>query len=307
MENETDKIHSQDYLGEARDYWWNDDYLELLAKRLKLDSCDTIADVGCGKGYMCFKLARYLKPNAKVYGLDMESEWIEEAKNKLKNMPNPNNINFEFIEGDAHKIPLHDSLADMTFCQTLLMHVKNPLQVIKEMKRITKPGGSIVAMEPNNIINFLFHNSLSNITDDIDIEQTMEKMEINLRIEKGKKLMGLGFHSLGDVVPELFIRTGLKDIKVWIADKALAVIPPYNSHEMKSRAAELVNWIKTGKVIFGYEENLKYYLAGGGEKEKFDSYWEKLNKKNQIILESIEKEEYIDAGGGVMYIVAAKV
>src|SRR5207245_8420259 len=49
--------------------------------------------------------------------------------------------------GDVYKIPLQDGYADLTCCRTLLMHLTEPLKAVKEMARVTKRGGSVVALE----------------------------------------------------------------------------------------------------------------------------------------------------------------
>src|SRR5882757_6800195 len=43
--------HSSEYFGEERDYFWNTDYLDLLARRLGLGTVSSLADIGCGIGH----------------------------------------------------------------------------------------------------------------------------------------------------------------------------------------------------------------------------------------------------------------
>jgi ubiquinone/menaquinone biosynthesis C-methylase UbiE len=47
-------------------------------------------------------------------------------------------------------LPFHDAAFDVTFCHYLLLWVKNPLNVLIEMKRVTHPGGTVLAIaEPD--------------------------------------------------------------------------------------------------------------------------------------------------------------
>lgn len=300
MDDSDKKAHSEEYFGKARDFWWNEDYLELLAKRLNLKNCNKLLDVGCGVGYMGFKLAPYLNNNAKVFGFDFEKRHIEKAKNKARSLNNDNNIEFIFDVGDANNIALEDNSVDVAICQTLLLHVKSPQNVIKEMKRVTKNGGCVVAIEPNNSINSLIDDNLSNG----DIKEKIEILEARMIIEKGKAALGKGFNSIGDFIPQFFIEQGLKDIKVWLSDKPTSIIPPYNDLENKSRVEEYLQWFENGESFCNYEEELEYYLNGGGAKEGFDTYWNKIMLQNDRIKEAMLKGEYITAGGGLMYIVA---
>ncbi len=43
--------HSAEYFGETRDHWWHDDFIEMIAKRWRLESVRSILDVGCGVGH----------------------------------------------------------------------------------------------------------------------------------------------------------------------------------------------------------------------------------------------------------------
>lgn len=301
MENNKKK-HSQEYLGEARDYWWNDDYLGLLANRLNLSECNTLVDVGCGKGYLAYKFAPYLNSNAKVYGFDKEQQWINEALLRTRTVTNTNHINFHFQIGDAIKLPLENAQSDITVCQTLLIHLKNPVAAINEMKRITRDGRWVVAIEPNNIINFLVADSLS----DENISDKVELIEIQLRIELGKKLLGEGYNSLGDYIPQIFKETGLKDIQVWLCDKPLFIIPPYDTKENILRVEETLNWLEREEVYLDYNGQLRYFLSGGGTEEKFNNYWIKTKAKMRRLKTALENQTFISSGGSLMYIVAGR-
>lgn len=63
-------------------------------------------------------------------------------------------ISFEAIEEDAHCMGcLQSKSFDFVTCQTLLMHVEHPVQVLKEMRRLCSADGFIVLSEPINTIN----------------------------------------------------------------------------------------------------------------------------------------------------------
>ncbi|MEM9986483.1 MAG: class I SAM-dependent methyltransferase [Bacteroidota bacterium] len=298
------KAHSEDQLVEAREYWWNEDYLKLLAERLDLATCDQIADIGCGQGLMSFKLASHLPDGAQVHGLDLERKHIKTAKQTARHRKTNRQIDFHFQEGDAHVLPYDDEQMDLTVCQTLLIHIEDPSIVIQEMQRVTAEGGWVVALEPNNLVpNLMFDRYIET---DYDVEEVLEMVEVRLRIEKGKKRLGEGFNSLGDVLPDLFKKAGLSDIRVWLSDKAMPIIPPYESREMRIRVAQMISWIEAGEAGFGYDENLRYYLAGGGKKDAFEAYWQRVSLYKLSMLKKLKQQEFISAGGSVMYVVAGR-
>ena len=296
--------HSADHFGEARAYWWNDDFLSLIAERLELSTCQKVADIGCGTGEMTFRIAPYLDSGASVVGLDQEEQHLKKARQKARHRKKAKNVDFEFVVGDASTLPFDDGQFDLTLCQTLLIHTEDPLRVINEMKRITAPGGYVVALEPNNLVPHLMFDRY--VETDYKVEDMLEMIEVRLRCEQGKKRLGQGFSSLGDVLPDLFSQAGLTDIQVWQSDKALALIPPYDTREKRVRAAQLVDWLENDQGGLGYEENLRYYRAGGGKKEAFDTYWHRVSLYKTSMLQLLKEQRYISAGGQLMSVVKGK-
>jgi ubiquinone/menaquinone biosynthesis C-methylase UbiE len=281
------------------DYWWNKDFLDLLEKRLELKKCSILVDVGCGLGYMSFKLAPYLDNNARIIGFDKEKKYIEKADKIKKKVSLKNEVEFDFKVGNSNQLDLNNNFSDITICRSLLLHTKDPLKTIKEMKRITKKDGYIVAIEPNIEKNMYFINHIfDNLqTNKIDI------YEIMMRIKKGKKKN----HSVfGDLVPKLFYDLGLIEINIWLSDKVLAIIPPYNSIETKYRVKELLDIIENEKGFFDYEKQLKYFLDGGGIKKQFDKYWMEVEKEKIKIVSNLENENFIGLEKTIMYIVVGK-
>ncbi len=49
---------------------------------------------------------------------------------------------------DAHHIPLAGGCADMVLLMVVLEHVQNPLQVLRECRRVLREGGRLVALVP---------------------------------------------------------------------------------------------------------------------------------------------------------------
>jgi len=300
------EVHSEEWITDARDYWWNQDYLDLILKRNNLKNIKTLADIGCGKGYMTYKLLPLLNNIQKCYGADIEEAHINDALSKAKHFPN---ISFDFKVQNAEALSIANNSVDLTVCQTLLLHVPEPLKVVEEMKRITKDGGTIMAIETNNAINSLVANSIlgDSNTEHIDnIDKTLAKLKYDLTIQKGIYNLNEGYLSIGDYLPKLFVEAGLKDIEVSIVDKACSLIPPYDTEEKKARAKEMLDWINDSSAEYDYEQMLKYYIAGGGNKEEFQKLWQVQLEETEKIKQAILEEKYIMPGGALMYIVTGK-
>ncbi|RFU25117.1 hypothetical protein B7463_g11218, partial [Scytalidium lignicola] len=103
----------------------------------------TILDVGCGPGSITADLAA-LVPQGKVIGGDAVSSVVEQAT-ALAESRGLKNISFQTI--DANELPFPDNSFDIVFCHQVLQHVKDPVGILKEMRRVAKPGGIVAARD----------------------------------------------------------------------------------------------------------------------------------------------------------------
>ncbi len=117
-----------------------------VARSLVLPKNSKILDVATGTGALAYALA---KQGYIVIGLDLSAEMLNQAKKKLRP-----GLRLSFIRGDATKIPYATNAFDASTISWGLhdMPYEIRLLVLKEMIRVTKPGGIILVMdylEPN--------------------------------------------------------------------------------------------------------------------------------------------------------------
>ena len=114
-----------------------------LYLKVGIKDADLILDVGCGSGMVTRDIAGLTK--GEVIGIDGSPEMIEVARIVLEE-----HDNVELLVGDAHAIPFCDNTFDITTCNLLLMWSSDPQKVVKEMTRVTKRGGIVLAsLEPD--------------------------------------------------------------------------------------------------------------------------------------------------------------
>jgi ubiquinone/menaquinone biosynthesis C-methylase UbiE len=114
--------------------------------KIKLKQFQNILDVGCGNGFVVKEMRKKCDRAAKITGIDISPGMIESARKTLAGAQG-----VELIVGDALALPFPDGTFDLAICNLLLLWVKEPENAIREMARVTKPGGKIVAMyEPDN-------------------------------------------------------------------------------------------------------------------------------------------------------------
>ena len=99
---------------------------------------ETVADVGCGNGAYLAELARRGFAG-RVLGLDMSLGMLAAARDRL--IPA---AGVALVAADATALPLPDGAADLTLAMHMLYHVPDPSQAVRELRRVTRPGGRVV-------------------------------------------------------------------------------------------------------------------------------------------------------------------
>ncbi len=293
------KLHSADYFSEARDFWWNLDFLKLMGQRWQVGNINTVLDVGCGQGHWGQVLSQILPAHTTVVGIDQEPQWVEEAGRRTQYLELEER--FSYAQGNADAIPFPDCQFDLVTCQTVLIHMASPFAVLEEMIRVLKPGGLLAVAEPNNLAGVLM---FSNLSTGASIEQICQDVEFHAICERGKFNLGEGNSSLGDLIPGYFSQLGLQNIQTYISDKASPLFPPYASREQQVSKQLYLDWVERGRWSRG--ESLRYFLAGGGTEQAFATYWMQMLQKNKAVEQSLLKEEFYTSGGAVMYLVSGR-
>ena len=102
-----------------------------------------VLDFGCGKGLDSLKL---LKAGAKVYGIDIAENYINQTIQLAKNNGfSEKNFNFKVM--DAHKLEFEENKFDLVIGNGILHHL-DKLEAINSIYRVLKPGGRLVFKEP---------------------------------------------------------------------------------------------------------------------------------------------------------------
>jgi ubiquinone/menaquinone biosynthesis C-methylase UbiE len=99
----------------------------------------SLLDCGCGDGATTVELATIVAPG-RVVGIDLDPSQIERAR-ALAAERRVNNVRFE--SGDVCALPLLDGTFDAVFAHTVLQHLRDPVQALREIRRTLKPGGII--------------------------------------------------------------------------------------------------------------------------------------------------------------------
>jgi SAM-dependent methyltransferase len=296
--------HSAQEFGPQREFWWHRDFLDLMAARWELAQAGSLADIGCGQCHWSRLLYRYLKPPGRFTGVDREVRWVAEAEQHFRRaFPRVPSDLLSFVKADATKLPLPDNHFDVVTCQTLLMHLDQPLVALREMLRILAPGGLLLCVEPNNLWNYLAFNSL---TADEPVEMLVRRFEFWLRYHRAKKASGQGDHCIGDALPGYFSQLGLTDIGVYQSDRAAALFPPYASPAQRALLAQEEQFKRAQTGPWDREELHRAVLSTGATEQFFETVFGELVAKYRREQQAIAEGTFHGGFGSITYLVSGR-
>lgn len=122
-----------------------------------------VVDIGCGPGAITAGLAERVAPG-EVLGLDRDGAYVDEARSRWT-APN-----LRFAEADAAELPLDDDSVDLAFLHAVLQHVESPADVLREVRRVVRPGG-LVAVGDADLDGFLIHPVTDGLTDALELDR----------------------------------------------------------------------------------------------------------------------------------------
>lgn len=101
---------------------------------------DEVLDVGSGTGVLAAAV-RDAFPNARVTGIDASHDFVRFATENVRD--DSGRIQFEV--GDAQQLGFPDARFDAVLSSLVLNFVPDPERAVREMLRVTKPGGAFAA------------------------------------------------------------------------------------------------------------------------------------------------------------------
>src|SRR5215216_3566853 len=147
-------------LKHVRERWWNDSFGDFLEGALKPKPGKRILDVGCGVGTAEISLSRLQVSQLRLFGVDLMADRVREALNRVRGI----NARAGFASSDAANLPFVDGVFDCTFCVAVLQHVRDVPKALAEFARVTRPGGRILAVEPDNANRYWYSSAPEGMT-----------------------------------------------------------------------------------------------------------------------------------------------
>jgi SAM-dependent methyltransferase len=99
------------------------------------DGREVVADIGCGNGRYLAELVRRGHAGP-VLGADMSPGMLLAARDRAPRAA--------LLVADATALPVRDAAAGLTLAMHMLYHVPEPERAVRELRRITRPGGRVI-------------------------------------------------------------------------------------------------------------------------------------------------------------------
>jgi SAM-dependent methyltransferase len=189
-------------LKHLREHWWDEAFTAFLEDTLRPRPGRRILDVGCGTGTAEISLARLRISQMHLFGVDLVTERLKEAHTATRGI----NIRVGYAAADAVRLPFAAAAFDSTYCVAVMQHIRDLSSAFAEIARVTRPGGRVLVVEPDNAARYWFSS----------MQSGMEAFELSRRFFAG--LASVRSEptevAVGPLVPGLFAANGVEPLSV---------------------------------------------------------------------------------------------
>ncbi|GAP14478.1 methylase [Longilinea arvoryzae] len=120
---------------------WTEEIRRFVIQQAHLSQAHRVLETGCGTGAVLSSM-QHLLPAARFYGIDLRLDYLLAAQEFAPES--------QFAGADAASLPVGNACFDAVICHYFLLWVKDPPGILAEMKRVTRPGGTVIALaEPD--------------------------------------------------------------------------------------------------------------------------------------------------------------
>lgn len=173
---------------------------------MHLQPGNKVLDVGCGPATDTIQMALAVGQGGLVIGVDSDPAAVAEANERVAQLGLSGQIRHQ--QADVLTLPFQTAEFDAVRSERLLQNVENPEQALREMLRVTRPGGWVVAMDTD-------WGSISIDTTEVDIERRMVRFHAEHALRNGYS---------GRQLYRLCKRLGLTDIVIDVLPTFIATL-----------------------------------------------------------------------------------
>ena len=112
----------------------------------------SLLDLGTGPGYLPVEIVKRA-PDINITGVDLSRKLIHISRANAQKAGLSSQLSFEV--GNSARLRFGDAVFDMVISTGMLHSLKNPVNVLMEIKRVLKDGGNAWIYDPANVIQYI--------------------------------------------------------------------------------------------------------------------------------------------------------
>jgi len=160
-----------------------------------------ILEIGVGPG----STLEFYPPKTELVGIDISAAMIEEARKKAANLNGGSRFHLQVM--DAANLEFPDDHFDVVMAAYVITTVQDPHRVCREILRVVKPGGQIIAVNHTRSQNGSLWSRIEDVvapvccaigfTTDLDVIKVMKDVGISIQqtvrcnlLNTGRIIMG---------------------------------------------------------------------------------------------------------------------
>ncbi|WP_422923423.1 class I SAM-dependent methyltransferase [Singulisphaera sp. PoT] len=116
-----------------------------IVHSLPIGEGQTVLDMACGDGAYLPWLAERVGPSGRVVAVDLIPKYLEVAR--AANL----GPNVEFACAPIDDLPFPDGAFDLCWCAQSLYSLPSPVEALRHMLRVTRPGGIVAVLESDTL------------------------------------------------------------------------------------------------------------------------------------------------------------
>jgi ubiquinone/menaquinone biosynthesis C-methylase UbiE len=139
-----------------------------------------LLDMGTGTALIPIELCKLLPKSTRIMAADASQPMLELARYRIEVAALTDRI--QLLYGDCKKLPFENEFFDTVFSNTLIHHVPNPADILREAWRVLRPNG------------LLFIRDLMRPDDETQVEKIVSEHAAN-QAESGRQLLRQSLHA----------------------------------------------------------------------------------------------------------------
>jgi ubiquinone/menaquinone biosynthesis C-methylase UbiE len=112
-----------------------------------------VLDMPCGDGFYTRLLANRLGAQGRIVAADQSKQCLDQTRERCSNASDFATI--ELVEADVYQSPFGDQSFDAIWCAESFISLEDPVEALRELRRMVRVGGSVVVQENDELHHLL--------------------------------------------------------------------------------------------------------------------------------------------------------